>query len=78
MSITIIIYSFSNFQNKVSEQFSSHCKKSFPNYYIITNLINNSNVVIRGSNAGQNKKAYIEVTLHLVFEVKESGQVTFE
>ena len=56
----------------------------FSNYCIIANFtpvcsyINSSNTVIRGSNPCQNKKAYKELTLHSVREVKEFGQVTVE
>ena len=51
-------------------------------FYTCFSYINNSNVVIRGSNPYQKKKkkkkADKEVTLHSVCEVKEFGQVTNE
>ena len=72
------------FKIKFQNNFHPMANKCFSNYCIITNFytsfsyINNSNIVIRGSNSCKKKEAYIEVTLHLACEVKKFGQVTVE
>ena len=71
------------FKIKFQNNFRPIANKCFSNYYIITNLhlfsyIDNSNIVIRGSNPCQNKTACIEVTLHSVCEVKKFEQFTVE
>ena len=71
------------FKIKFQNNFRPIANLCFSNYCIITNFtpvfpINNSNIVIRGSNPWQNKKACIEITVHSVCEVKKFGQVTVE
>ena len=64
------------FPRPLQIRFSNYCTMN--HFYLIFPIQINSKIVIRGSNPCQRTKYFIELSLHLVFEVKVFGSHSVE